>query len=200
MLLFVILVILLGFAIAFAIAFPYIYRYYYSRNFHKIFENRIERFCKKNRFTDLDLLKIKNIDNELLTIDHLIFGNKNIYLIEDFYCNNDVYGKQIDNSLLIRNDKNKTSFYVENPYRVAEQKISSLTRLLSIDKNLFIPVVIYNPNCNFINSSKANNMCCYKKIRKIINNFESTNEQPLNHEQVVSVINEIAKLNIRDVK
>ena len=200
MLLFVILVILLGFAIAFTIAFPYIYRYYYFHNYHKIFAKKIEHFCKKNNFENLGILKIKSIHNELISIDHLVFGNKNIYLIEDFYCNCDVYGKQIDNSLLIRNDKNKQSFYVENPFHSAEQKISNLSQVLSIDKNLFIPVVIYNPSCNFINLSKASNMCCYTRIKKIILNFESIDEEPLNRDQVVSTINEIKKISRKDVK
>jgi len=198
--LFIILVVLLGFAMAFAIAFPYIYQYQYSKKYHLLFAKKINRFSKKYDYCVVNNIVLKSTSGNRFSVDHLVFGDKNIFLIEDLYSTGDVYGKQIDNSLLISNPKTKSKNYIDNPFHSAEEKINELSKLLCLEKRLFIPIVAYNPTCNFVQVKECQQITNINQINKVFKLFESRNIAPLNEDHVLCAVNDLARMNLRDVK
>ena len=145
----------------------------------------------------INKLVLNSHDSQQLVIDHLMFGNKYIYLIHDFYCEASLYGKDCDNSLLVRSKKGNS--YVENPLDVAKQQLKELSVLINFDESLFVPIALVNDSCNIMNNDNKS-LVYARKIKDVIASYESRDVDPLNQEQMMFAVHDIARLNLRDVK
>lgn len=190
MLPFVLLVILLGLAIAFAIAFPYIYNYLYSKKYHQYFSKKVDSVSKKYNYKTYHGITFKSLNAEIISIDHLIVANKKIYVFDDFYTNAEIFGKQYDNSLLLKNKTKK--YYIENPFRNIKTKISELASLTGLDQKIFFPIILINPSCYFVSKKDNDQFVNIRKLRKVLNNIESASvSQSLAKEKIISKFREV---------
>lgn len=144
-----------------------------------------------------DLL-LESHDNQFLHIDHLLFGNKYIYLFYDFYCDKELYGKSSDNSLLMKGKK--THSYTENPALIAKQQMKELSVLINFDESLFVPIAIVNDTCNIINHDDSKSLVYLRKVKQVVKYYEDKNVDPLNQEQMLFAVKDIARINLRDKK
>lgn len=194
--LFVVLLVLLGLAIVSTIAFPYVYRLVYRKKFKSIYGRKIYQIAMREDYYLINLLTLKSHDNSKLVIDHLMFGNKFIYVFYDFYCEANVYGKSSDNSLLIKGKKENC--YHDNPVNIARQQMRELSVLINFDESLFVPIALVNDSCNIINYDDNNSLVYVRKLKDVIKYYESKDVDPLNQEQLLYAVHDIAAINLRD--
>ena len=146
----------------------------------------------------INKLVLKSHDDSRLVVDHLLFGNKYIYVLYDFYCEADLYGKSTDNSFLIKGKKNNS--YTDNPVQIAKKQLKELSVLINIDESLFIPIALVNDSCNIINNDESNSLVCLRKLKSAIEYYENQNVKPLNQEQMMFAVHDISCINLRDHK
>jgi len=191
--LFVSLSIILGLAIAFAIAFPFIVRALYRRNARKMFGRKLYRLANINDYYLINVLKIETNDHSSFEVDHVMFGNKYIYLVKDFYQEGTLCGKMNDNSFFVR-ERNQ---YVDNPLVIAKEQVRKLAMVLNYDESLFIPIVLVNDACVF-ESYKENLSIIYPSfLKSTIADFESRDVDPLDADKLASAVKDIARINRR---
>lgn len=196
--LFVVLTVLLGIAIVFTIAFPYLYHRIYRKKYHEIYGRKIYRLAMRRDFYLIQELTLKSHDNSRFVVDHLMFGNKYIYVFYDFYSESDLYGKSKDNSFLLKGKK--TNSYTDNPVLLAKRKLKELSSLINLDESLFIPIALVNDSCNIINYDDNNSLVYLRKLKNVINYYESQDVKPLNQEQMMYAVHDISCINLRDKK
>ena len=194
--LFVVLIVLLGLAIVWTIAFPYLYRIVYRNKYREIYGRKVYRLAMNKDYYLINLLTLKSHDNSKLVIDHLMFANKFIYVFYDFYSECDLYGKSSDHSFLLKG-KSKNS-YVDNPVLKAKQQLRELSTIINLDESLFVPIALLNDSCNIINYGDEHSLVYVRKLKKVIEYYESQDVKPLNQEQMMYAVHDISNINLRD--
>lgn len=194
--LFVALAVLLGIAIVLTIAFPYIYRHVYQKKYRQIYGRKIYRLAMRKDYYLIQQLTLKSHDNSRFVVDHLMFGDKFIYVFYDFYCDADLYGKSTDNSFLIKGKKSNS--YTDNPVLLAKQKMKELSVLINLDESLFVPIALVNDSCNIINYDDSNSLVYVRKLKNAIEYYEKQDVKPLNQEQMMYAVHDISCINLRD--
>lgn len=193
--LFVLLSVLLGIAIIIIIAFPFLYRFIYRKRYHSIYGRKLYHIAMNKDYYLINKFVLNSHDNQKLVIDHLMFGNKFIYVFYDFYCDSNLYGKSTDNSLLVKGKKNA---YIDNPVHVANQHLKELALLINFDESLFVPIALVNDSCNIINYDDNNSLVYVRKLKRVLDYYESKDVDPLNQEQLMFAVHDIARINLRD--
>lgn len=197
--LFVILAIFLGLAIVFTIAFPIIYRCVCEKKYHEIFGKKLYRLAMHKDYYLINTFITKTRNRSKVHVDHLLFGNKYIYVFSDFYVTGDLYGKVDDHSFLLRSKKRKSE-YIDNPLLKAKERAHKLALILNFDDSMFIPIVLVNDACNLVNCYGNKSLIYCKDLRHIIKQHEDDDVKPLNQEQLMYAVHDISNLNERDKK
>ncbi len=129
-------------------------------------------------------------------IDHILFGNKYIYIILDAYFEGDLTGKESDKSLILVDRKGK-KFYTDNQYLISKAVVKSLSDSTGIDMNLLIGIVVVNNNCKL--SIETTNKQFYiiqkNRLKRLIRAIEARNVGNINAAQLEALVKAIDKLN-----
>ena len=167
-------------------------------------KNSFKEYCYKAIYKiafDEDYYLINNFSyrvdsSKIAKIDHVLFGNKYIYLIIDVYYEGDLTGKESDQSLILINNKGK-KFYTENQYSVSKALVKSLVDSTGIDQNLLIGVVVVNNKCKIgiETSNKQYYIIQKNRLKKLIRAIESRDVGNINAKQLDSLVKEFDKLN-----
>ena len=166
------------------------YDEYYYRTIRKIATN--EDYYLINRF----IFKID--DTHTGKIDHILFGDKYMYVITDKYYNGDIMGNQFDKSLILVNPK-KGKSYVNNPCIETKTLLERLSLTTDVDKELMIGIVLTNRNVNIHvkNESKQYYLIQVNKLPQLIKAIESRDIPTINEQQLARAVNVFDKLNRR---
>ena len=175
----------------------------------------IRRFINKHRFLYLFYKKIRNVamdrdfylinqyvfnadDKNKVMIDHILFGNKFIYLITSKYYEGDLLGKSSDKSLIFISHKGKKQ-YTDNPIIESKQLTSKLSSSTGLDASLLIGLVLINDDCKVEvqSDSKQFYIIQRKRLPALIKAIESRPVNPINEQQLAKAVQAIAKENKR---
>src|SRR5574344_3015709 len=133
---FIVVASVVGLLIIGALLFRPIKKVIYKKKYINIYGRIIYQLVLDNDFFLINQLVLKLDDNNEMHIDHVIFGEKYIYVIKDRYYNGKIEGKPLDESWVFRNGKK--SKYVDNPLILNSLRIEKLSLLSGIDKSFFI--------------------------------------------------------------
>ena len=176
-----------------------------KRRMKKEFKYYYYRFIYKEAlYQDLYLINnfmFKIDDTHVGKIDHILFANKYIYIINDYYFDGDIEGKDTDASLIFisRNGKKK---YMDNLLLDNKKLIGKLSLITGINSSLMIGVSLVNKNCNvgIMSSSKHHYIVQANKFKMLLNAIESRPIGNINQEQLASAVQAIDKLNRKTKK
>lgn len=173
----------------------------------------IRRFINKTRFLFLFYKKVRSvaIDRDFYLInqfvfytdeknkdmiDHILFGNKFIYLIISQYYEGDLVGKQIDNSLVQVNKKGEKK-YCDNPVERSRFLMSRLSMSTGVDTVMMIGIVMVNDNCKLQieSNSKQFYIIQRNKFPALIKAIESRKIGNINPTQLENLVKAIDKQN-----
>lgn len=166
------------------------FRDYYYRTIKKIAVN--EDYYLINRF----IFRID--DSQTGTIDHIIFGEKFIYIITDKYYEGNLRGKQTDKSLILIDKKGK-KFYTDNPYLESQKLLTSLSLNTDLDSEIMIGIAVVNNGVNIGVKPEGKQYYAIqiKKLPQLIKAIESRPVDPLNEKQLARAVQGFDKLNRR---
>lgn len=169
------------------------FKYYYYRFIYK--EALYQDLYLINNF----MFKID--DTHVGKIDHILFANKYIYIINDYYFDGDIEGKDTDASLIFISRTGKKK-YMDNLLLDNKKLIGKLSLITGINSSLMIGVSLVNKNCNvgIISSSKHHYIVQANKFKMLLNAIESRPIGNINQEQLASAVQAIDKLNRKTKK
>ena len=136
-------------------------------------------------------------DNKVACIDHLLFGDKYIYLISDLYYDGNLSGSYDDKSLIYMNNKGKKA-YTDNPFEKSERLMKRLCSVTSQNPSIMIGIVLVNDDCKLDIQSESDQffICQRKKLSSLIKEIENReNVGVLNAELLARAVKSIDKLN-----
>ena len=158
-----------------------------------------KKIYKEALYQDLYLINnfmFKIDDTHYGKIDHILFANKYIYIINDYYIEGDIEGKDTDQSLIYisRNGKKK---YMDNMLLDNMKLMNKLSLITGINSSLMIGISLINKDCNcgVSSSSKYHYIVQVNKFKMLLNAIESREIGDINKEQLASAVQAIDKLN-----
>lgn len=194
---FVIGIILICIFLLFLILYPSIKKHYAFKNFQKIYYRQIRKIADINDYYLINHLVIRNNNQLVCRIDHVLFGEKYIYVIKDRYYRGAIDGKKDDVMWFFYSSDNK-KYEMENPMLINEKRVEKLSLITQIDQSFFISIVIVNDNCIIKNAqdlNKDNSFIVSKKnLKKLIKMIEKRNVKKMDQRQLEYAVQDISKL------
>lgn len=169
-----------------------------KKDFKYFYYKRLYRLAMDKDYYLINNFIFKIDDSHVGRIDHILFGDKYIYLINDSYFDGDIEGKENDRSLILINKVGK-KYYVDNPIIDNRNILTKLAIVTGIDKSLLISISLINDNCHsgVITSSKASYIIQSNKMKYLIKAIESRPIGKINAKELANAVKAIDKLNRR---
>lgn len=150
----------------------------------------------------INQLQIQLVNNESLFIDHVIFGNKYIYVINDYLFKGTLTGKAQDAKWILV-DKKGVEKMVDSPLLETKRLMQKLSLRTSLDHGNFIGVTLVSKDTKItdldVNDSQ-NFIIDTKDFTKLLLRIEGRDINPLNPEELKKRVHEIDGLNIRKTR
>lgn len=199
---FLILIVSIGIVIFLLIIFLMVYPTIKKRKDFKNFQNNYYKVIRKiadmRDYYLINNLTIKNNNKLLCKIDHVLFGDKFIYVIKDRYYRGAISGEKNDNTWLFHTRK-KEKQEMANPMFVNNERLEKLSYVTQIDKSFFVSIVVINDNCVISNdtnelSSENSFIVAISKLPRLIKLVESRNVKKMNENQLKKAVEDIYRL------
>lgn len=180
-------------------------RIYYEKNLIKIYYRNIKKVAYYKDFYLINKLVLNVDEQQQIHIDHILFGDKYIYVILDKFYPGKLTGKIDDESLLFafgHGRRQKNPVVVDNPLKQNRTRITKLSLLTGLDYDLFVSIVLVNDDGDFLsiqNEKKMDYLIQRKYLYKLIDNIEKRPIAPINADELERAVQSIAQLNQRDV-
>ena len=199
--LFITLAILLVLVVCFIILYPKLLRRKYKKGVVAIYGKKIYRYALHNDLYLINQLELKCNDDQMLNIDHLLFGNKYIYVISDYYLPGTIEAKEGDSSFVYQSiEKNSQKVYIDSLLVRNEIITKKLAVNLGLNPSLFISIAIVDNDSEFKElkkNNKDNYMIHLGNFTKLLNKLEARNVAPLNDDQLKYTVKDVNRLNER---
>ncbi len=150
----------------------------------------------------INQLQIQLINNESLFIDHVLFCNKYIYVINDYLYKGALTGNPQDLKWILKNKKGEEKM-VDSPLLETKQLLQKLSLRTSLDHSNFIGITLVSKDTKItdldVNDSQ-NFVIDTKDFTKLILKIEGRDISPLNPEELKKRVHEIDDLNMRRLR
>lgn len=170
----------------------------FKRKYKKIYYRKVYKVALYEDFYLINNFGIKADKDKVTTIDHLLFGNKWIYVIQDYYYSGEISGKIEDDSWIYNNGKHKV--YIQNLLKGNAALIRYLTTITQIKESMFISIVLVNDDLNFkiegVNNLNDAYLTHRKDLPKIVKALEKRNVETFNEEELSQAVLDISRLNL----
>lgn len=198
--LFIVVSVLLAGFFVFLFLYPPIKKRLCERYTVRMYFKAVNRVALDEDFYLINAWSREAIDPEGqgIHVDHLLFGNKFIYVIKDRYYQGAISGKAYDPSWVhYIGRKKKRNF--DNPLLLNKVRADRLAMLSGLDRKYFISIVLVNDDClvvPFENEGEESFLVSMGKLEKFVEAFEGRKEVlPLNKEQLAIAVRDFAELN-----
>ena len=177
---FILLAIFVFGGILFGFLFPLIRKKLFSSRYKRFYYDYVNHVVKYNDFYLINNLAFDILETQTLSIDHLIGGDKYIYVIIDYYVDG---GIKIDPlqpiSYVYKKDDKK--FEIANPLQVVAHSMTKLYSLSGISSEFLVGIVLINDDCNVVsieNGSSPVNIVRLRELSKFIGEYEKRQVKP----------------------
>lgn len=171
---------------------------YKRKNFQMHFYKKIYRIAFDNDFYLINqfVFKVDNDKNAL--VDHILFGDKFVYVIISQYYEGDLIGKATDSSLVFVSHRGKKS-YTDNPIHLSKSLANKLSSSTGLSASLLIGIVLINDDCKVQVQSESKQFYIIqrKRLTSLIRAIESRPLGAINEAQLAKAVQSIAKTNRR---
>lgn len=183
--------------IALAILIP-VQRKKMKSNFNYVYYKKIYRLAMDKDYYLINNFLFRIDDSHVGKIDHILFGDKYIYIINDYFYNGDIVGKEKDSSIVLINKDGKKN-YEDNPILANQKVLDKLCLVTGIDRSLMIGVCLINDGCRCSVETTSKNLYIIQvgSFKKLVKAIESRDIGDINKEQLASAVKAINKLNRR---
>ena len=199
---FIVLAVLLVAAVLFFIFFPRIKRNVILKNYKKYFGKKIYNIALNEDYYLINGLKLKTRLSHYVTADHVLFGNKYIYVIQDFTFVGEIKAKEVDNTwIAYPSKKGGQPYYIKNHLLIGKNNVERIAEETGLDKNFFISILLVNNDIDFLDlkvKSDTSILTKIKDLKKTIMSYEYRDIASINDEQLKYAVKDIAAMNVRD--
>lgn len=171
---FIILCVIVFALLIFWIAYPLIKKKILSARYKQFYYRYVERVVNYNDYYLINNLSFDAGDSKTLTIDHLIGGNKFIYVIIDYYIDGGMKINPLD-PIAYLYKKNDVKVQMANPLQVVSHSMNKLSSISGISSDFLVGIVLANDdaNINLIENSQSNvNIVKLRDLSKFVTNYE----------------------------
>ena len=190
---FILLTIFVFRVILFWFLFPLIPKKLFSSRYKRFYYDYVNHVVKYNDFYLINNLAFDVGETQTLSIDHLIGGDKYIYVIIDYYVDG---GIKIDPlqpiSYVYKKDDKK--FEIANPLQVVAHSMTKLSSLSGISSEFLVGIVLINDDCNVVsieNGSSPVNIVRLRELSKFIGEYEKRPVKPFVSRQLWQAIQDL---------
>ena len=194
--LFIVLAIAIGSAFLFWFGFGPVQRYYRKRHTVKAYYPKVYRVALDNDFYLINNFSNRTAESEEFHIDHILIGNKFIYVIRDRYYDGALAAKETDQSWIFFHGKKGR--YVPNPVIMNKLRMQRLSLMSGIDEKFFISVVLINDDCYLTPYESQTDNSFLSSLRdfpRLIEEIEARDVAPLDPQAIAVVARDFAELN-----
>ena len=180
------LIVLILFVIGFIVVMTLL-RAMTSETYVKLCTGKVKRISKRKKLLTLLDLHLLNHDREKLSVNHVIFGKKYIYLISDFMLKGFVSGEVNDNSWVYFNKIKKKNEYLDNLSYVSDKNIEEFAEILGINADPIVSICLVPNECDFTVKQLEYNkkmVVHYSSLNRKIKELESQDIGTLNEKQI----------------
>lgn len=169
---------------------------YKRKNFQIHFYKKVYRVALDNDFYLINQFLFKVDTNRYAKVDHILFGDKFIYVIASKYYEGDLVGKYSDSSLIFVSHKGKKA-YTDNPLFSIKNLTTKLSSCTGIDASMMIGIVLINDDCHVAVQSESKQFYIIqrKHLAALIKAIESRPVPPINEKELAKAVQSIAKIN-----
>lgn len=201
--LFIFLAVLLVALILLLLFYPSLNALYFRKNYVRIYGKKVYRIALDRDLYLINRLKLPMNGDIAVSLDHVLFGTKYIYVISDRYYDGALNAKEEDKSWVYfprrRKKGGEGKKYVDNPLKENRQNLNKLARATGLDRRLFLPIVLINNDCvieSFQPKSRKDFLCHVRNLKKLIAALEGRDVAEINDAQLQEAVQDIAKLNL----
>ena len=171
---------------------------YCRKHFQIYYYKRIYRVALDHDYFLINQFVFKIDSSKVANVDHILFGNKYIYVLSSKYYQGDLVGKYNDKSLIFISHRGKKC-YTDNPYNQVKFLASKLSSSTGVDPSLMIGIVLVNDDCKVAveSDSKQFYIIQRKRFPALIKAIESRPVAEINQNQLAKAVQSIAKQNKR---
>lgn len=161
----------------------------------------IYKIALNNDYYLINNFAFKVDDSSLLKINHILFGEKYVYLINDYHFDGDIAGKAFDKSLICFSKRGK-KYYIDNPIVRSKYLLDRLTIMTGLDPTIMIGISLVNDDCSsdIISQSKQYYLVQRNKLASLVKAIESRNIGKLNEKSLEKLVHSINKMNRKKKK
>lgn len=177
---------------------PLIKQGYYRSHLLRIFGKFVYHIALYNDFYLINKMDLPIDADHRAHIDHILFGEKYIYVIKDRYYKGSLAGKENDESWVYFPDDRRKSRYIDNPLKINRQRTEKLGLFTGLSEDLFISIVVVNNDClleKYESNSRRDYVVQIGKLNKLIEAIESRQVPKINDEQLEQAVQDIARIN-----
>ena len=169
------------------------FRYFYYKKLYSIAMDR-DYYLINNFLFKIDSAHVGRID-------HILFGDKYIYICTDCYFEGNIDGKEADLSFVLYK-KDGTKVYEDNVISANRKLIEKLCLITGLDQSLMIGICIFNDDCrcSVQTNTKSSYMIQRGRLKALVRAIESRDIGEINKDQLASAVKAIDKLNRRKRK
>lgn len=169
---------------------------YEKRNYKKMVYKVLHYYAEENDcllLNDVDVFT--RMDTETCThVDHILFCEKHIYLIQDIFAYGGLYGNLVDNNLFLKNENGVVKSF-PNPVKKNLQIVRKYYDLIDTDPalNIFSSFVVFNnslivPN-GVAKETSTDSLLPLRDLEKVIRLAETEEDSlPLPTEKVDKIV------------
>jgi hypothetical protein len=131
----------------------------------------------------INKLEIQLVSNESLFIDHMLFGNKYIYVINDYLFKGVLTGNAQDSKWILK-DKKGQEIMVDSPLLKNKKLVEKLSLRTSLDHATFIAITLVSKDTKITDlevNDSSNFVIDTRDFMKLILKIESRDIAPLNY-------------------
>ena len=187
---------LLLFIFSLFFAFSSSLRVSWEKHFHKRKTYKVLKyFCDENDQLLLNkvYLVLEGDEERPTYFDHIVFADKYVYLIDDFFAEGGIYGNTCDKTLFVRDYHDKSN-RIPNPILLGEEKRERMEKTLGVDPkdHMFVSVVVYNDSLlvppGIGKKEQSSWFLPVKELEKTLKEAEQDDVSPLSHQQTEALL------------
>ncbi len=178
------------------LGFFLIRRAYYKKHFAISYYKKIYKMAVLDDYYLINHFTYTVDEGSKTKIDHILFGEKFIYVVICKYFEGDISGNYNDKSLIFQS-KNGKNFYTPNPINEIKSITTNLSMISGINPDFLIGLVVVNDDCRVAiqSNSKQFYVIQKKRIEALVHAIESRSFGKLNEKDLYDAVHIINKLN-----
>ncbi len=176
------------------IAVP-LYKYNKKKKYREYCYKTVRKIADYQDYYLINEFEFNIDDNHYGMIDHVLFGEKYIYLITSNYYSGSLTGNAQDKSLILVPKKDKKR-YVKNPFLTSAKLLNRLSMMTDLDPSLLIGIIVTNDDINIDveNDSKQYYIIQRSKLSALIKMIETRDIPTINEKHLERAVKAFDKI------